>query len=310
MTTPISIVEVSPRDGLQNEAGIFSTSDKVILIEKAIAAGLRRIEAVSFVNPLKVPQMADAEAVMAAVTRRSDVTYIGLALNARGAQRAIAAGVDEINYAVIASDSYNMANQGCLTADTLNSWEGVWRDARQAGKRVTLTIGASFGCPYEGEVPIARVVDLARRGAQNEPDEIILADSIGAAGPTDVIQRIEAVRAAIPAISLRCHFHNTRNTGLANVFAAIQAGVRTFDASIGGIGGCPFSPNATGNIPTEDLAYMLQRMHLEGSLSLEGLIQTAKWLSERLNHPVPGLLSRAGLFPLARIGAQERKKSS
>ena len=294
-----TIVEVSPRDGLQNEAKILPTGQKLELIRRSIAAGIRRIEATSFVNPNRVPQMADAEAVMAAVPRRPDVQYIGLALNVRGAERAVAAGVDEVNYVVITTDQYNMANQGCLTADTLAGWPKVAAMARAAGKSVTFTMAATFGCPFEGEVPVQRVVDLAREGAKENPSEIILADSIGVGAPTDVEAKVAAVRAALPGIPLRCHFHNTRNTGLANLVAGLRAGVSGFDASIGGIGGCPFAPGATGNIPTEDVIYMLNRMGVETGVNLEELIDAVQWLSGVLEKQMPGMLSRAGNFPRA-----------
>ncbi|CAP43125.1 hydroxymethylglutaryl-CoA lyase [Bordetella petrii] len=294
---PVTLVEVSPRDGLQNEPEILSTGQKVELIERALAAGLRRIEAVSFVNPRRVPQMADAEAVMKAVPRRPGVTYSGLALNVRGAQRAVDAGVDEINYVVVSTDSYNQANQGCPSDETLRGWGQVATLARDAGLRATLTVAASFGCPFEGEVDVDRVVHIARQAAAEGADEIILADSIGVASPADVLQRVDAVQQALPDAALRCHFHNTRNTGIANVLAAMQAGVRVFDASIGGIGGCPFAPGATGNIPTEDVAYMLERMRCAGSVSAAALADAAQWLAQTLGRPVPGMLSRAGLFP-------------
>lgn len=298
MTFPtVTLVEVSPRDGLQNEPEVFSTAQKIALIERALAAGLRRIEAVSFVNPRKVPQMADAEAVMAAVPRQPGVSYSGLALNVRGAQRAVDAGVDEINYVVVSTDSYNQANQGCPSDESLRGWEQVATLARGAGLRATMTVAAAFGCPFEGEVPVARVVHIARQAAAYGADEIVLADSIGVGSPADVAQRIDAVRQALPEAALRCHFHNTRNTGIANVYAAMQAGVYVFDASIGGIGGCPFAPGATGNIPTEDVAYMLERMQCAGAVSTAALADAAHWLAQSLGRPVPGMLSRAGLFP-------------
>lgn len=295
--TQVTLVEVGPRDGLQNEPEILSLERKVELISHAIMAGFKRIEAVSFVNPRRVPQMADAEAVMQAVPRPEGVRYSGLALNLRGAQRAVDAGVHEINYVVVATDTYNQANQGCATHESLAAWEHVAALAKQHGLGCTLTIAATFGCPFEGEVPIQRVTDIARQAAALGADEIVLADSIGVASPTDVTARIAAVRQAVPEAVLRCHFHNTRNTGLANVVAAIQSGVTIFDAAIGGIGGCPFAPGATGNIPTEDVAYMLNRMGLLDGIELDALIDAGQWLTETLGRPVPGMLSRAGLFP-------------
>lgn len=297
--TSVTIIEVGPRDGLQNEPEIFSTEKKVELITHAINAGIRRIEAVSFVNPRRVPQMADAEAVMRAVPRPEHVRYSGLALNLRGAQRAVDAGVHEINYVVVATDTYNQANQGCPTQDTLNAWEEVADLARRHNIGCTFTIAATFGCPFEGEVPIERVTHIASKAAELGADEIVLADSIGVASPFDVSTRIAAVREVVPDAVLRCHFHNTRNTGLANVAAALQSGVTLFDAAIGGIGGCPFAPGATGNIPTEDVAYMLHRMGALKGIKLDALVDAAQWLSDTLERPVPGMMSRAGLFPKA-----------
>lgn len=295
--TQVTLIEVGPRDGLQNEPEVLSTERKVELISHAIQAGLQRIEAVSFVNPRRVPQMADAEAVMLAVPRPAGVRYSGLALNLRGAQRAVDAGVHEINYVVVASDTYNQANQGCPTQVTLVAWEQVAELAQRHGIGCTLTIAASFGCPFEGEVPISRVSQIAAKAAELGAEEIVLADSIGVASPADVTARIAAVRQAVPDAILRCHFHNTRNTGLANVAAAIQSGVTLFDAAIGGIGGCPFAPGATGNIPTEDVAYMLNRMGMLQGVSLDALIDAGQWLTNTLGRPVPGMLSRAGMFP-------------
>lgn len=295
----VDIVEVSPRDGLQNEELILSTEKKVELITRGISAGLRKFEAASFVNPKKVPQMADAEAVMASLPRLQDVSYVGLALNRVGAERAIAAKVDEVNYVVIATDTYNLANQGCTSAETFSQWPEISSMARGRGVSATFTIASTFGCPFEGEVSLERVLELATAAASHQPDEIILADSIGVAAPSDVKLKVESVIRALPDIPVRCHFHNTRNTGLANAVAAIEAGARGLDSSIGGIGGCPFAPGATGNIATEDLAYMLKRMGLV-SLSLDHLVETAQWLAVQIGHEVPGMLSRAGVFPQTR----------
>ena len=274
----IEIVEVGPRDGLQNEDVLVDTGTKVELIGRLVAAGLRRIEAVSFVHPRLVPQMADAEAVMSALPDADGVSYIGLALNERGVDRALDAGVDEVNFVVVATDAFSMRNQGFTTAESIETWERVMSlgYANGDGKRFGVTVGAAFGCPFEGEVPVDRVVEVAARVAAAGAAEITLADTIGVASPGDVAVRFGAVRAAVGPVPLRCHFHNTRNTGLANAFAATSAGVRSFDASIGGLGGCPFAPDATGNIPTEDLVYMLQRMGHAADLSLPTLIGTLR----------------------------------
>jgi hydroxymethylglutaryl-CoA lyase len=297
MAQAIQVVEVSPRDGLQNESAPVGTADKVRLIEQAVAMGARRIEVTSFVNPKRVPQMADAEAVLAALPRRSGVSYIGLVLNRRGFDRAAAAGVHEANYVLVASDTFSLKNNGAPTFDTLPGWAEVAAAASAAGIATSVTIGAAFGCPFEGEVPVERVVDLARRAADYGPDEIALADTIGVASPSDVIERFAAVRAAVPGVRLRAHFHNTRNTGIANAYAAVTAGVTVLDSSLGGIGGCPFAPAATGNIPTEDLLYMLERMKIPTGLDLGRAIEAAKWLEGVIGRPNPGLVGRAGIFP-------------
>lgn len=295
---PVEIVEVSPRDGLQNEAMPLATADKVALIDRALACGLRRIEVTSFVNPARVPRLADAEAVLEAISDRPGLRRIGLVLNRRGLDRAVAAGVDEVNFVIVASDTFNRRNQGISTAETMTVWHEVARDARAAGLGFSAVLAASFGCPFEGEIPVQRVADLVREIAEAQPDEITLADTIGVAAPSDVIARFGAAKDAAPGIRLRAHFHNTRNTGLANAYAAIGCGVTALDASIGGIGGCPFAPSATGNIPTEDLAYMLQRMGHAAALDLAALTEAASWLEGKLGHGIPGLLGRAGLFPL------------
>src|SRR5271170_3491583 len=223
--TKVEIVEVSPRDGLQNEGTMLSTAAKVELIRRAAASGLKRIEAVSFAHPKRVPQMADAEAVMAALPRGA-ASYIGLVMNRKGLDRALAAGVSEINFVVVASETFNRRNQGASTDESIAVWAEVARESRAASVPVSVTIAASFGCPFEGEVPTARVVDVALRVAEYQPDELGLADTIGVATPRDVAERVGAVRAAVPSIPLRCHFHNTRNTGIANAYAAFEAGVR------------------------------------------------------------------------------------
>jgi hydroxymethylglutaryl-CoA lyase len=294
----IEIVEVGPRDGLQSEPGVLPTATKVEFILRAISAGLRRVEVTSFVNPKKVPQMADAEEVLKALPRPGvGVYYVGLVLNRKGFERAAAAGCNEIGMAVVASDTFNRRNQGVSTDESIAAWLEIAAAARAVGIRPQVTVSAAFGCPFEGEVPITRVVEIARRVAEAGPHEIALADTIGAGVPAQVTEIVGRVREALPGMSLRCHFHNTRNTGLANAFAAVQAGVATLDASLGGIGGCPFAPAATGNIPTEDLLYMLQRSGYETGVSLDAAIATGHWLQEQLGRPVPGMLVKAGSFP-------------
>jgi hydroxymethylglutaryl-CoA lyase len=297
----LEIVEVSPRDGLQNEAALLSTADKIALIERAAAAGLRRIEVASFVNPARVPQMADAEAVVAALQGRPSLRRIGLVLNRRGLDRALRAGIDEVNVVVVASETFSRRNQGAGIEAAMAACAEIVAVARAENVAVSVVIGAAFGCPFEGEVPPDRVAELVRRIAAHAPDEIALADTIGVASPADVVARFTAAAAAAPGIVLRGHFHNTRNTGMANAYAALLNGVRVLDASIGGIGGCPFAPAATGNIATEDLCYMLQRMGLVHSIDLPALITTAAWLQGLVGHPLASMLGRAGLFPPAAL---------
>jgi hydroxymethylglutaryl-CoA lyase len=269
----------------------------VALIERLLAAGLRRIEVASFVDPRKVPQMADAEQLLASLQRPEGVYFAGLVLNRKGLDRALAAGCNEIGMVVVASDTFNRRNQGVGTTESVEAWSQIARAARAAGVRPQITIAAAFGCPFEGEVPVQRVLDIAQRVAEATPHEICFADTIGVGVPVQVTELLTRARALLPGIALRCHFHNTRNTGIANAYAALEAGAATLDASIGGIGGCPFAPAATGNIATEDMLYMLQRSGIETGVSLDALIDTARWLQERLGRAPPGMLMKAGTFP-------------
>ena len=298
----IEIVEVAPRDGLQNEKTLLSTTDKVELVLRSIAAGARRIEAVSFVNPRAVPQMADAEAVMETLRGEHDlradgITLIGLVLNRRGLDRALKAEVDEANFVVVASESFNQRNQGVPIAETMAQISQSGAAARAAGLPMSVTIGATFGCPFEGDVPEDRVVRLAAEAVEAGVREIALADTIGVADPLLVERRIAAVQAVVGDTPIRCHFHNTRNTGIANAYAAWRAGAATLDTSIGGVGGCPFAPAATGNIATEDVVYMFNRMGVKTGLDIDHLIASAAWLSDKLGKPTPAALGRAGDFP-------------
>lgn len=297
MTRQVEIVEVGARDGLQNEPDILPADVKVALIERAVAAGIRRIETASFVNPRRVPQMADAEAVMAALPDQPGVTWIGLVLNQRGAERALATRCHELGAVAVASDTFGVRNQGQTSADSVTEAARIIAMARDAGRSAQVTISAAFGCPFEGEVDPARVVAMAEALAASNPREIALADTIGVAVPDQVKDLIERVRAVTGGIPLRAHFHNTRNTGLANAWAAFEAGVTTLDSSLGGLGGCPFAPKATGNIPTEDLAFLLGRSGVETGLDLDRLIDATQWLTGIMGRPLPGMVSRAGGFP-------------
>jgi hydroxymethylglutaryl-CoA lyase len=247
--------------------------------------------------------MADAEAVMAAVPRRDDVSYIGLVLNRRGLERAIAAGVDELHVAVWASDTFGRRNQGQDVADGLRVWDEIAPFAHAAGVSISVSIAAAFGCPFEGEVAPARVAEIARELAQSAPFEIAIADTIGVGVPAQVTEVFGRVAEAAPGVALRAHFHNTRNTGIANAWAAMMAGASVLDASLGGIGGCPFAPAATGNIATEDLVYMLGRAGVETGVDLGRAIEAARWIEPHVGHAVPGMLTKAGDFPGARRAA-------
>jgi hydroxymethylglutaryl-CoA lyase len=291
----VEIVEVGPRDGLQNEKALLPTPVKVTYLRRAIAAGLRRIEATAFVHPARVPQMADAEAVLAAAPRPPGVFYTALVLNVRGMQRAAACDLDEINYVVVASDEFSQRNQGMTTVQSLSQWEQVRAAARDAGMRATLTVAAAFGCPYTGEVSAEHVSRLLTDAAP--ADEICLADTIGVGVPAQVSALAAAARSAQPQAALRAHFHNTRNTGYANAVAALASGITALDASLGGIGGCPFAPAATGNIATEDLAYLLTRSGLDTGVDVTAAAQTGVWIAEQLGITAPAHLGRAGGFP-------------
>ena len=297
MVRSIEIVEVGPRDGLQNEALLVSTADKVALIRRCVAAGARRIEVASFVNPRKVPQMADAEAVVAALGAVAGVTRIGLVLNLRGAERALACGVDQLGAVAVASDEFGMRNQGQSSAQSVAEARAIIGMAKAAGRPAQVTIAAAFGCPFEGEVDPARVIEMARRLAEAGPCEIALADTIGVAVPAAVTVLVTAVRAAIAPLPVRVHFHDTRNTGIANVWAAVAAGAATVDAALGGLGGCPFAPGAAGNVATEDVAYLLQRSGVETGLELDRLLEASHWLAGVMGKALPASLARAGAFP-------------
>lgn len=293
----VEIVEVSPRDGLQNEARPVSTADKLALIARLVDAGARRIEATSFVNPARVPQMADAEAVMAALKDRHEgISFSGLVLNARGAERAIASGCHELTYVVVASETFSMRNQGRGIADTLDGWRQIEPLARAAGRRRNVLVAAAFGCPFEGRVAEAAVLEIVDRVADIGADEIGLADTIGVGTPGQVGNLFADARSRLGELSLRAHFHDTRNTGIANAVAALDAGASILDSSCGGIGGCPFAPRATGNIATEDLVYLLDGMGVESGIDGRALAALDPWLAELLGHAVPGSLGKAGWF--------------
>ena len=298
MGRKIQIVEVGPRDGLQNEKTLLDVDQKLEMIARLEAAGARRLEVVSFVNPTRVPQMAGAEEIMAALPHAEGRSRIGLVLNARGWDRCVEARCDEANVVVCASDGFGIRNQGASTAEQVEALASIVAARKPTDPPISMTVSVAFGCPFEGEVPEARVLEIVKAAAELKVAEIALADTIGVADPWLVRRRVEATRKLIGDIPLRLHFHDTRNTGLANAFAGVEAGVDILDASVGGLGGCPFAPNATGNIGTEDLVYMLERAGFETTYDLGALIEIGNWASGLVGKAPAASVSRAGGFPL------------
>ena len=296
----VQIVDVAPRDGLQADPADLSTAQKVELIERLVAAGHTRVEAASFVSPKAVPKMADGEAVMAGVPRTEGVSYSALVLNQRGVERAIEAGADEVCGVVVATETFSQANQRATVAESIQRWRAISGTARAAGIRTSVTVSAVCGCPYEGRVDADRVLGIVADLAETEPDEVALADTIGVGVPNQVAALFEGAAERAGGIALRGHFHNTRNTALANIAAAIDTGVRVFDSSLGGVGGCPFAPRATGNVATEEVVYMVHEMGFDTGIDLDALIEASAWLEGQLGHGVPSLVAKAGGFPQPR----------
>jgi (R)-citramalyl-CoA lyase len=290
--------EVGPRDGLQNEQQIVPPETRAELVRRLADAGLKRIEAASFVNPERVPQMAGAEEVVAGIDRRDAVVYAvvyaGLALNERGYDRLRETGLDEVSFALAATESFSQRNAGASVEESLAAAEQIVIRAREDGIRASLTISVAFGCPFEGPVAPDRVVELAERLAATDADELVLADTIGVATPTQVRTLLERVSELGKPVG--GHFHNTRNTGFANAYAALEAEVSVLDASVGGLGGCPFAPRATGNVATEDLVYLLEGEGVETGVDLDALISVSEWLEGLLGRPLEGYVYRAGPF--------------
>jgi hydroxymethylglutaryl-CoA lyase len=303
MTRPITIVEVGPRDGLQNEKAILEPALRAGLTRRLEGAGARRIEVVSFVHPKYVPQMAGAEEVMAALPHEAGRSRIGLVLNGKGYDRALGTSVDEVNVAMSATDGFGLKNQGMGVDQQVSMLSDILTGRANAegepgaAPSLSATLSCVWGCPFDGEVSVDQVVDLVGRIGELGVKEIALADTIGVGNPWAVTRTVEAARKAAPEAVLRLHFHDTRNTGLANAYAGIEAGVDVLDASVGGIGGCPFAPGATGNIATEDLVYMLERAGFSTGYDLDALIATARWIGEKIGRPAPSALSRAGGWP-------------
>ena len=298
MTRAIQIVEVGPRDGLQNEKALLEVDQKLEFIHRLEAAGARRMETVSFVNPKRVPQMAGAEEICAALPHTAGRSRIGLVLNERGWDRCVTAACDEANVVICATDGFGIRNQGASVEEQTAAMVAIAaRQRAEGGPPITVTVSVAFGCPFDGEVSEDQVIRIVRAAADAAVAEIALADTIGVADPWLVRRRVDAARHVAPGIPLRLHFHDTRNTGLANAFAGVEAGVDVLDASCGGLGGCPFAPDATGNIGTEDLVYMLERAGLETGYDIGRLIDTARWMSGILGKPPAASVSRAGVFP-------------
>lgn len=292
----VVLCEVGPRDGLQNEERVLPVATRVALVDRLSVCGFPRIEVGSFVSPQRVPQMADTEGVFEAITRRAGTTYVGLALNQRGAERAIASGVGRLNFAFVSTETFNQRNQSRSVEESLRELEQVVKIADDAGVRTTATLGASFGCPFEGTVPTTVVIDLAVRAHACGVDEVSFADTIGVAVPTQIDAVVRGARDRLPAdVQLGCHLHNTRNTGIANAVAAIAAGVTLLDASVGGAGGCPFAPKATGNVASEDLVYLLDGMGIGTGVDNRALVEIAHWLEGQLGKRLPGMVKDAGV---------------
>ncbi|MEM9570980.1 MAG: hydroxymethylglutaryl-CoA lyase [Pseudomonadota bacterium] len=297
MTRRIDIVEVGPRDGLQNDPGDLTTAQKLEFIARLEACGVQRMESGSFVSPRAVPKMADSPEVFRGLDRTKSIRHIALALNEKGIRRAIDAKADEINFVLVAGEGFGERNQRMTPQESADMLAQCAPLVHEAEVPLSATIAVAFGDPYSGEVDPGVVANLAAQAQRAGVAEVGLGDTIGVATPWNVRAVIERVRMEAPDVYLRLHFHDTRGAGLANVAAAVDAGIDVIDASCGGIGGCPFAPAATGNVATEDVVYMLERAGFETGLDLSKLIETAKWLETVLGHPVSSSLSKAGGFP-------------
>lgn len=297
MTRRIDIVEVGPRDGLQNDPANLTTSQKLELIDRLTACGVKRMESGSFVSPKAVPKMADSAEVFAGLDRSKPVRHIALALNEKGVRRAVDAKADEINFVLVAGEGFGKRNQGMSPQDSADMLLQCAPLVHEAGIPLSATISVAFGDPYDGDIANGVVGGLAAQAQRAGVGEVGLGDTIGVADPWLVERRLEEVQMYAPDVFLRVHFHDTRNTGLANVAAAVKAGVDVVDASCGGIGGCPFAPQASGNVATEDVVYMLERAGFDTGIDLDEMIRTANWLEGVLGHPIASSLTRAGKFP-------------
>ena len=285
----VVICDVGPRDGLQNESAVLEPSVRAELVNRLAATGLERIEAASFVNPERVPQMAEAEEVIAGIERREGVAYAGLVLNDKGAARFAETPLDRLHFTLAATETFNQRNANASITESLATLARIETD-----RPVSVSISVSFGCPFEGAVEPETVLDIAEKAVEAGAEEVLFADTIGVAVPRQVRPLIrEGVRRFT---EVGGHFHNTRNTGLANAYAAVEAGASVLDASVGGLGGCPFAPKATGNIATEDLVYLLEGEGIETGVDLDALIGVSQWLEGVLGRALPGQVYRAGTF--------------
>lgn len=290
----LTVCDVAARDGLQNDPVTLPPSTRAELVNRLACAGVPRIETVSFVNPARVPQMAGAEEVVAAIEREPGVVYAGLVLNEKGYDRLVSTGLDEAHYAFAATETFNQRNSNASVAESLAAAERIIERSHEDGIRATVTVGASFGCPFEGAVDPGRVLELAGLLVAAGADEVVFADTIGVGVPRQVRRLLEA--GAGLGVPIGVHLHNTRNTGFANAYAALEAGASVLDASIGGIGGCPFAPKATGNIATEDLVYLLHGEGVDTGIDLDAMIAIAEWLEGVLGRQLSGQVYRAGAF--------------
>lgn len=298
MREPVRFNEVGTRDGFQAEPRFIPTDQKIALIDALSACGFAKIEVTSFVSPRAIPMLSDADEVMRGIRRAPGVVYAALVPNLRGAERAVDAGADELNLVMSASESHNRSNLRCGRED---SFARIREVADGVGRRVRLQVSLStaFGCPYEGEVPLARVLDWVQRLSGLGVQGVTLCDTTGMAHPVQVCETVDAFQARFPQLPLTLHFHNTRGMGLANILAGVQAGVDSFDGSLGGLGGCPYAPGATGNVCTEDAVHMLHCMGHATGIDLDRLLAVAKGLPGLVGHDVPGQVLKAGALPLS-----------
>jgi isopropylmalate/homocitrate/citramalate synthase len=288
----VSVCDVGPRDGLQNDKVTLEPAVRAELCTRLAAAGLRRVEAASFVHPKLVPQMAGAEEVFAALPDDGTV-YASLVLNRKGLERALTTSTQEIHVAYPVTETFAQRNQNTTVEEAARAAEDI---IRGTDLKVTATVSVAFGCPFEGHVDPGLVIEHAHRMAAAGADEVILADTIGVGVPRQVRELVPRALEAGKPVGL--HMHNTRNTGYANAMAGIEHGATIFDASVGGLGGCPFAPRATGNIATEDLVYLLENDGVDTGIDLDELIRVAEWLSQTMGKELPGLVQRAGNFAL------------